>query len=868
MSIIFQQIEAEENQQYKFELVFYGRTQDERSVCCHVHDYRPYIYCNYKNLNLQKFEAYCNRITGSNCKITRTKKKILLYYSPNEQEMFKIEADTPSQIKKLQRELISPSASGPENGSFGSFEVYDADVLNIGLLKAMVDHDIVGMNWLELPEGKYKLRSENGVSNCDIEVDISINDLVSHPTNGEYSKMAPLKIFSFDIECSNRKGIFPEPEHDSVIQIACVLAIEGSDYKSKTVFTLKSCAPIAGSKVRSYDKEQDLLLQFSKFFVECDPDVITGYNILNFDLPYLLDRAKALKIKKFPYFGRLKDNETKAKNTRFSSRAYGTRDSKEFNIDGRVIVDMMAVILRDYKLRSYSLNAVSAEFIGDQKEDVHHSIITELQNGNQDTRRRLAIYCIKDAELPLLLMRKLMTLINYIEMSRVCGVPFNFLLSRGQQIKVLSQLFRKTKETGYVVQSRKGEGANYDDTYEGATVLEPKRGYYDIPIATLDFSSLYPSIMMAHNLCYTTLLDKKTIEKENLKEGEHYTKTPTGDCFIKKHIREGLLPLILADLLGARKKAKFDLKNETDPFKKAVLNGRQLALKISANSVYGFTGATIGSLPCLEVSASVTAFGREMIELTRDFVEKKYTKANGYDFDADVIYGDTDSVMIKFGPSDMAQVMDLGLEAAKYVTKNFIKPINLEFEKVYFPYLLMNKKRYAGLYWTKPDKHDKMDAKGIESVRRDNCQLVGNVIDYCLDKILIDRDPNGAVDYAKSVISDLLQNKVDMSHLVITKQLSKEEYENKQPHVELAKKMKQRDAGSAPNLGDRVAYVIVKGARHAKTYEKSEDPIYVLDNNISIDTQYYLENQLSKPLVRLFEPILGSNAENILCIIV
>eukprot|EP00835_Amoeboradix_gromovi_P004552 NODE_361_length_10144_cov_0.288402.p2 type:complete len:868 gc:universal NODE_361_length_10144_cov_0.288402:9379-6776(-) len=867
MSIIFQQIEAEETQRDELELTFYGRTEDGKSVCCHVFGYKPYLYCSYKNINIQSFNDYVNKITGSTCTISKVHKKILLYYNENGKDMFKISSDTPAQIKKLQRELTSPTSNGQENGSFGSFEVYDADVLNIGLLKAMVDFDISGMNWLEIPANKYTTRSGNSkVSNCDIEIDTGIYDIISHDSNGEYSKLAPLKIFSFDIECSGRKGIFPEPQHDAVIQIACVLSSQGSEATEKVVFTLKSCAPISGAIVHSFQTESQLLLQFSKYFVKSDPDVITGYNILNFDLLYLIDRAKTLKVLDFPYFGRLRNKETKAKNTRFSSKAFGTRDSKEFNIDGRIIVDMLQVIQRDFKLRSYSLNAVSAEFIGDQKEDVHHSIITELQNGNDDTRRRLAVYCIKDAELPLLLMRKLMTLINYIEMARVCGVPFNFLLSRGQQIKVLSQLFRKAKETNYVIQSRKGEGASYDDSYEGATVLEPKKGYYDIPIATLDFSSLYPSIMMAHNLCYTTLLDKQTIERNNFVKDVHYTLSPTGDCFVKKDICEGLLPLILADLLGARKQAKSDLKKETNEFKKAVLNGRQLALKLSANSVYGFTGATIGSLPCLEVSASVTAFGRDMIEQTKCLVESKYNKKNGYEHDSLVIYGDTDSVMVRFGPTDMHKVMEMGLEAAKYVTKNFVKPINLEFEKVYYPYLLMNKKRYAGLNWTRPDKYDKMDAKGIETVRRDNCQLVSKVIETCLDLILIKADPNGAVEYAKSMISDLLQNKVDMSLLVITKQLSKEEYENKQPHVECAKKMKLRDAGSAPNLGDRVAYVIVKGAKGAKTYEKSEDPIYVLDNNISIDTQYYLENQLSKPLLRLFEPILKGNCENILCI--
>lgn len=156
----------------------------------------------------------------------------------------------------------------------------------------------------------------------------------------------------------------------------------------------------------------------------------------------------------------------------------------------------------------------------------------------------------------------------------------------------------------------------------------------------------------------------------------------------------------------------------TDPMEKAVQNGRQLALKVSANSVYGFTGATVGQLPCLPIASSVTAYGRNLLLSTRSFVESKYTIANGYKYNAEVVYGDTDSVsrhahlplcrwplvmwcphlqvMVKFGMDNVAEAMPLAMQAAEEVSAIFPRPIKLEFEKVYFPYLLMNKKRYAG----------------------------------------------------------------------------------------------------------------------------------------------------------------------------
>lgn len=222
---------------------------------------------------------------------------------------------------------------------------------------------------------------------------------------------------------------------------------------------------------------------------------------------------------------------------------------------------------------------------------MHHSIITDLQNGNDETRRRLAVYCLKDAYLPQRLLDKLMCLYNYMEMSRVTGVPFNYLLTRGQQIKVVSQLYRKAMSENLLIPAYHIDGT--EEQYEGATVIEPEKGFYESPITTLDFSSLYPSIMMAHNLCYSTYLESKQVADDlKLEEGKDYHRTPnngstsnhhyvTIDLFVSSSVRKGLLPIILEELLAARKRAKTDLKKETDPFKKAVLDGRQLALKVN-----------------------------------------------------------------------------------------------------------------------------------------------------------------------------------------------------------------------------------------------------------------------------------------------
>lgn len=863
--ISFQQIDVEQStlsyvqdENTSTVVRFFGVNSEGNSVLCNVTGFKHYLYVPQPAADgandpqkREEFVRYLNE-NYDNCvdSIEVVPRQSIWGYSGDAKIPFwRVYTTRPNIINKVRTGFERGHITFESWFSSGT-TTYD----NIAYtLRCMVDCGIVGMSWITLPKGKYTMVPDSRkVSTCQLEVLVNFRDLISHPAEGEWSHSAPLRILSFDIECAGRIGVFPEPEEDPVIQIANVVSVAGSKKPFvRNVFTVKSCSPITGSKIYAHEREEDMLAHWKDFIVDVDPDVIIGYNTTNFDIPYLINRAKALNVANFPYFGRLTNVKQEIKETIFSSKAYGTKESKDVNINGRLQLDLLQFVQREYKLRSYTLNAVSAYFLGEQKEDVHYSIITDLQNGDSDTRRRLAVYCLKDAYLPLRLLENLMGLVNYTEMARVTGVPFSYLFSRGQQIKVVSQLFRKCLEIDTVIPNMQSQAS--DEQYEGATVIEPIRGYYDVPIATLDFNSLYPSIMMAHNLCYTTLCNKATVERLGLKKDEDYIITPNNDYFVTTKKRHGILPIILEELIAARKKAKKDLKAETDPFKKGVLNGRQLALKISANSVYGFTGATVGKLPCLAISSSVTAFGREMIMLTKNAVQEKYSIKNGAEHDAIVVYGDTDSVMVKFGSSDLAKVMEMGTEAAAYVSTLFKHPINLEFEKAYFPYLLINKKRYAGLFWTNTTKYDKLDQKGLASVRRDSCSLVSIVMNKVLKRILIERDVEGALTYIKTIIDDVLHNRIDISKLIISKTLAPN-YTNPQPHAVLTERMKKRD-GMGPNIGDRVDYVITGG--NDKLYNRAEDPLYVLENNLQIDSKYYLNNQLQNPLISIIEPIIG-----------
>ena len=679
--------------------------------------------------------------------------------------------------------------------------------------------------------------------------------------------MAPFVVLSFDIEClPPLAGGFPTAESDEIIQVACVLAKATDMAKPfrKVVLVVGECAPMPEAEVVSFASEAGLLRAWAELLTKEDPDFVIGYNSSGFDLPYLARRWELVMGRQVRAWGRVPGERTRVKVHDSASRAHGRRQWQEVMMAGRVDFDIMMVIKKEHKLRAYTLNAVSAHFLDDQKEDVGHEQIRTLHTSGPDDRRRLARYCLKDALLPLRLCDKLLMLPNLVEMSAVTGASPIQIIQRGMQFLVFSLLLRNAKPYRIAVPTlpqRNDEAGmkRRDIAYEGATVLEPKRGFHQFAVATLDFASLYPSIMMAHNLCYSTLVPPHQRCPPGVSP-EQVTTTPTGARFVKPEVQQGLLPKILHQLLEARARTRKAMKGlPPGDFLLNVLNGRQLALKICANSVYGFTGAaTGGMLPCLAISSSVTSFGRCMIDDTKRLVEQWFAGS-------EVLYGDTDSVMVKFAGvtgisrQDIAHAMDLGLQAAKRVSETFLKPISLEFEKVFAPFLLMAKKRYAGVLYTNPDKPDKIDAKGVESMRRDNCPLLRFAVEGIFRRLLKDNDKDAAVSYAASKVQALKEGRVDLAQLVVSKSLSRREDEYANPkamaHVVLAQTLRRRDPAAAPKVGDRVPYVLLRAVKGSKTYECVEDPAYALEHGLPIDYDHYLQQQLRKPILRILGPV-------------
>jgi DNA polymerase delta subunit 1 len=881
--VTFQQMDATyviDERSQRPVIKMYGCSQEGWSVALSVHNFAPYTYValppDARDIDQEQLCASFRAALDARLKekvpakqggapryvltVELVHRMSIMHYQQAQQPFLKITLSSPKLVPPA-RSILEATGLSVEGLGTRQYATYESNIVYV--LRFMVDHSIGGASWVHLPAGKYQLVTDPAerTTSTTLEASIDCGDLQAHPVDDErWAHLAPLRLLSFDIECAGRPGIFPEPSVDPVIQIANYCTVQGQDGRSlaDVVFVLDTCPPIAGCDVRCYRTERELLTAWSRFVQTIDPDLFTGYNIVNFDLGYLKARAEALKLRDFDKLTRVLAKRMSVKDAKFSSAQTGARESKEWSIEGRIVFDMYQVVQRDHKLSSYTLNNVAAHFLKQQKEDVHHSQITKLHQGSPEDRHRLAVYCRKDAYLPQKLIENLMSLVNYVEMARVTGVPFSFLLTRGQGIKVVSQILRKAREMDLVLPVPRGDRAGDDVGFQGAKVFEPKVGFYDKPIPTLDFSSLYPSIMQAHNLCHSTLIPDGAPVPDGWQEGVDYATSPMGHRFVLASRRKGILPLILDQLLAARGRAKKLMAAATDKFKQKVYNGRQLALKVSANSVYGFTGQSVGSLPCVEISSSVTGYGRDMIVTTAQVVESHFSIANGYKHDAQVIYGDTDSVMICLGVDTVAEAMAMGKEGAALVTTKFKPPIKLEFEKVYYPYLLMSKKKYAGMWYsTSADKPDKMDCKGIESVRRDNCGVVRYAVDTVLRRILIDRNIEAAVAFCKDTIGDILQNRIDLSLLIVTKAYSRaaDAYKSPQAHVELAQRMLKRDPATAPAVGDRIPYVIVKGDKKSKMSQRAEDPLYVLQHDVPIDAQYYIE-QLVAPLCRILGPIV------------
>jgi DNA polymerase I len=279
---------------------------------------------------------------------------------------------------------------------------------------------------------------------------------------------------------------------------------------------------------------------------------------------------------------------------------------------------------------------------------------------------------------------------------------------------------------------------------------------------------------------------------------------------------------------------------------KRILNAKQLAIKDMSNSFYGYTGYIRARLYMIDVANAITAYGRENILKTKSLIENK--------FDVQVAYGDTDSIFLKTKLQNLDEAKSLGEQVAQYVTENLPGALELQFEKIYRTFIILSKKRYAGWKFEMIDNQwkDSIEMKGIETVRRDWCLLVPEVMQSVIEIILKEGDLQRAIEKVRSVLDDLKNNRVPLEKLTIVKGITKsvDAYEGMLPHIELAKKLRIRNPYNPPKVGDRIGFVIIRG--NELLSKRAEDPEYVRTNNLQIDSDYYIHSQLFPPIERIF----------------
>lgn len=757
------------------------------------------------------------------------------------------------------------------NNEFKKYHVYESNLDPV--LRLMHRTGIQSTGWLDT--GSSCIRSHL----AKVDIDLWCNDWTTlKPVSRD--DIAPFVVASVDIECNSSTGKFPDANipGDACFQIAVSLCTFGNDepYEKVCLCYKKT----EGPDVISFDTEREMLLAFKDYLHDKDIDIITGWNIFGFDLDYIYKRAAMTGCGMgFYQMGKLHDTESHLLQKKLSSSALGDNFLKLLPMPGRFIFDLFHEVKKGYKLDSYKLNEVSKLYLGDQKIDMSpKEMFARYKDGDPKKLGEVAEYCIKDTLLPHRLVKKLCTLLNLLEMAKATWVPLCFLVERGQQIKVFSQLTKKARELGYMVPTIK-YGSLPEEPYEGATVLDAQKGAYYTPITALDFEALYPSIMTAHNLCYSTLvMDERRYG--NIPGVEYETFTVGDRTYKFAQNVSSLLPSILIELKQFRKKAKKDMAAATGAMKE-VYNGKQLAYKISMNSVYGFTGAGKGILPCVPIASTTTCKGRAMIEDTKNYVEKNFPGAK-------VRYGDTDSVMVEFDVGDrtgeeaVKYSWEIGERAAEECSALFKKPNNLELEKVYWPYFLYSKKRYAAKLWTKGKDEqmhmDYIDIKGLQVVRRDNTPHVREVCKELLDVVLTSNDTGPPKELARKRANELLGGVISNDKLVLSQSLSDsykvggnsvsitspQSSQINQAHVQVVNKMRERRPGSEPQSGDRVPYLLVKTDNpRAKAFEKSEDPKYVEENGIPIDYHYYFVNKFLNPVCDLLDPLYDNTKQEI-----
>ena len=633
---------------------------------------------------------------------------------------------------------------------------------------------------------------------------------------------------------------------------------------------------------------------------QIDADVICGHNVAGFDVDVLLNRLRENKVAHWSRIGRLK-------RTRFPNLSGGNQGSFGGGasigalscMSGRLLADTYLSARDLLKEVSYTLtNLMKTQFDENRAEIPHQDV--PLQFNSTQTLWQLTKNSQTDAFYSLWLMLHLQALPLTRQLSNIAGNTWSKTLghTRAQRVEFLflhefhkrkymvpDRLSAKEKRRVQAAEAKNGNGdKDVDDKkgpqYSGGLVLEPKKGLYDKYVLMLDFNSLYPSIIQEYDICFTTVKRGKDMAGLAPELPPPVLGKPGGE-------NAAVLPQVICKLVQHRRAVKELLKKETNDVIKAQLDIRQLALKLTANSMYGCLGFSASRFYAKPLAELITGQGREILQSTVDLAQN---------LSYDVIYGDTDSIMINTNKDNLAEVHKVGQEVKREVNKRY-KLLEIEMDGCYRSMLLLKKKKYAAVV-VEPSMHEgktiyveRVEKKGLDTVRRDWCKLAKDVGDTCLDEIFKKRAVEDTVekihDALREARTKMVNNQVNLESYIVTKQLTKSPRDypdaNSQPHVKVALRRIEQGKQDGVNAGETVPYIICCEVKPEDEKDMTNDAIanghassksggkglaerafhpeeYNENPNLRVDLHYYLTQQLHPVISRLCAPIEGTDA--------
>ncbi|KAJ8008958.1 hypothetical protein DPEC_G00083820 [Dallia pectoralis] len=711
-----------------------------------------------------------------------------------------------------------------------------------------------------------------------------------------------LMLMGMELHALTRRDLEPDPEFDPICALFYCFSSDAplpdSDKTQMTgaIVVDKDChdrsqgvrrtAPllvrsgVSGLRVTYAVDERRLFQEVVTLMRRFDPDILVGYEVQMRSWGYLLQRASALSVDLCQQVSRVPGD---TKENRFAAERdeYGADTMTEIHVVGRVIINLWRIMKTEVTLNNYSFENVAFHVLHQRFPLYSPRTLSDWFDHITDLYRwKMVDHYVSRLCGTMQLLQQHDIVGRTSELARVFGIQFYHVLTRGSQYRVESMMLRVAKPMNYIaVTPSMQQRAQQRAPQCIPLVMEPESRFYSNSVVVLDFQSLYPSIVIAYNYCYSTCLG----HVENLGTSDEFkfgctslrvppellyqlrndiTVSPNGIAFVKPAVRKGVLPSMLEEILNTRFMVKRSMKTyKQDKALMRLLHARQLGLKLIANVTFGYTAASYsGRMPSVEVGDSIVHKARETLERAIKLVND--TKKWG----AHVVYGDTDSLFVLLKGATKEQAFKIGNEIAEAVTATNPKPVKLKFEKVYLPCVLQTKKRYVGYMYESLDQKDPVfDAKGIETVRRDGCPAVSKILERSIKLLFETRDISQVKHFVQRQCVKVLEAKASMQDLTFAK-----EYRGSStyrpgacvPALELTRRMMAYDRRLEPRVGERVPYVIVYGMPGVPLIQLVRRPLEVLqDSGLRLNATYYITKQILPPLQRLFQ-LVGVNVLN------